>query len=269
MGKFQLLFQVDKLMINIAGACISLVRTPKLLKYRKLLEKNKTLKENRVSDKCYICGLGPSLKSVNLNELDGDTIVVNRFNRFDKEKNFSPTYYCITDSGFLSQENQKELIEATSYYKNTKYFLNAAFFDFINDKSDNSENLYYSCNWKGSFSHKNEIDYAKNESVMENVVCYAISLALYMGYKEIILLGCDYNTFATQKPIHCYGEEDSRKISLSYELFCYSFVSDTHYELDKYAKRHNVRIINATPGSLIDAYERDDNYISNIRNANK
>lgn len=264
MGKFKLLFQIDKLAINISGLCISFFRFPMYYKYRKVIERNKKLKENRKSDKCYICGLGPSLKLLDLEKLDGDTIVVNRFNLYDKEKKIKPTYYCIIDNGFMKSDNIGELIDAINFYKDTIYFLNSAYFEILNTEFKNNSNLYYSCNWKGLLKHNDRIDYTKNVPIMGNVVCYAISLALYLGYKEIVLVGCDFNSFASQKSIHCYDEGESRKISLSYELFCYSFVADTHYELEKYARKNAIKIINATPGSLIDAYERDENYISKL-----
>lgn len=267
MGKFDTLFKLNKMAIDFSGLIISTLRYPKLAKYKKILNRNTELKNKRSTDKCYICGLGPSLKTVDLEKLDGDTIVVNRFYLYDNEKKMNPTYYCITDSNFLHQENINVLFDAVNSYKDTTYFLNAAFYEILSKKYPDKDNLYYSCNWKGTFRHNSKIDFTKNMSAMGNVIGYAIYLALYLGYKEIILLGCDFNSFASQKPIHCYEDkEDERKISLSFELFCYSFVADTHYELAKYATQNHIRIINATPGSLIDAYDRDENYILKYTN---
>ena len=89
-----------------------------------------------------------------------------------------------------------------------------------------------------------------------NIVCCAIGFALGLGYKRIILLGCDFNSFATQKVEHCYSEsKDKPKLRpLSMELFCYSFEAEMHNRLSVYADNHKIEILNGTPNSLIDSY---------------
>jgi hypothetical protein len=116
--------------------------------------------------------------------------------------------------------------------------------------------------WSGIFKAEKSIDFTKNLPTLGNVMVVAIALALYVGYKEIILLGADFNSFASTSRKHCYTEDNNVKLrSLSSELFMHSFVADTHYELRKYAEKHGVRIINATKGSLLDAYERDEDIV--------
>ena len=88
-----------------------------------------------------------------------------------------------------------------------------------------------------------------------NVASAAILCAIGMGYKKIVLLGCDFNSFTTPFRSHCYSEPGERKrIRLFFELFCYSFAADTHMEIAKYAEKMGVTIVNSTKGSLIDAY---------------
>lgn len=265
MGKFNKLFEIDKFAINLAGIYLSLVRFPKKLKYKKLLYRNKEIIHKRKSDKCYVCGLGSSLKQVDLKKLDGDTLVVNRFYKFDKDNSFCPTYYCVIDDSFAELKYRDELLKIINSYKDTTFILNASLFDILNKKFPNNKNLYYQCAWKGTFNSNKNIDFSNIIPIMGNVISNAIAFSLYLGYKEIVLLGCDFNTFASQKEDHCYDVVDNKRtITLAFELFCYSFVADTHYELQKYAKKNGVTIINATQGSLLDAYVRDENYVSKI-----
>lgn len=267
MGKFERLFKLNSNIINAGGLLLSFIRYPQYLSYKKVIKRNSQLKNFKKSDKCYVCGLGPSLNNVNFSELDGDTIVVNKFITFDKQKEFKPTYYCMVDSMFLDPEHQHVLFEAINTYEESHFVLDSKYHSLLEKRTVNSDNLYYTCSWKGMYNSDSKLSFTGLLPVMTDVVCFSISLALYLGYKQIILLGCDFNAFASLKLIHCYEEDNAEKpVSLAFELFCNSIVANVHLELEKCARRIGVEIINATPNSLIDAYKRDNNYFekSNI-----
>ena len=76
-----------------------------------------------------------------------------------------------------------------------------------------------------------------------------------MGYKKINLLGCDFNSFASAKNVHCYKDESSERIHrMSWELYAYSIVAHQYDSLQEYANRNSFSILNSTKGSLIDAF---------------
>ena len=120
--------------------------------------------------------------------------------------------------------------------------------------------------YNGYYISPKEIDITKVMPAFGNVICAAIAFAIGVGYKKIVLLGCDFNSFAFPHEIHCYdGGKDNkaaRRIPLDFELFCYSFDATVHLQLAKYANLLGVEIVNSTKGSLIDAYPMDvDNYL--------
>ena len=249
---FDTLFKLNMFFVNIAGY----IRTVQyyLFEHYKfnVVKKNKELKGPK-EKVCYICALGPSLKKVDLNKIIGDTIVVNRFHKLSNQyPNFIPTYYLMYDASFGSTYKD-ELIEAIDKYysKGTKFLFNSRFakLDFLKQ-----DNIYYLSSFKGDFTGQ---EY-RLDSVMpsfSNVVGAAIGTAMGMGYKKIVLLGCDFNSFASPVSNHCYAEADnSRQIKLWYELYRYAIVAYGHEMLSKYARLHNIEIINSTKGSLIDSY---------------
>lgn len=244
---------------DIYGKCITLIRRAKYKNQRIHLPRNMELKlEDNNNKRCYVIGLGPSLKNVNYSRINGDSIVVNRFHAYDKGA-FFPTYYMLSDGAYYQEPLLSELKSMYEMYPNTKFILDGLYAKEIKTVLTDDSRVYYTYSGNGVYSHKKEIDYSKWVPVKYNVVAGAIALCIFMGYKEIILVGCDFNSFAYPKAIHCYDEEDdSRKISLSFELFCYSFAAYIHEELEKYARRNNIHIINATENSLIDAYERSN-----------
>lgn len=227
-----------------------------------VIKKNKMLyNDNNSSKKCYVLALGPSLKSVDLNRINGDTIVVNRFYKIGVEyPEFVPTYYMMIDNAFYDERAREELTNALDLYleRGTIFLLNSKIskYDFIK-KYDHNKIFYISC-FGGNV---NPQSYYKIDGILPafmNVVGCAIMSIMTMGYKKLTLLGCDFNSFASQKVVHCYKDDsEERTLRLSYELFAYSYAAQSHESLSEYAKEHGINIINSTPGSLIDAYERN------------
>lgn len=262
MDKMSLLFHIDKIIMDLSGFFINLIRLPAFLSSFSFLKKNKILHRN--SDVCYILGLGPSLAAVDLSKIRGDIIVTNRFYQFSQSSKISPTFYCINDGDFFSGKESHDFQQAVSRYPNTQFLLNIKFLKQIKKLCPNSNNLYFSYSSSGVYRNQKKIDFSKRLPVFFNVIGYALALSIYLGYKKIYLLGCDFNSFASQKAIHCYPENSSRKWKMFYELFCYSFAAEMHDQFQKYAEKHNIVIHNATLGSLIDAYPRDNEVIKEL-----
>lgn len=254
MGKYDTLFSLNMKVQDIGGKILSLKRIPYVIKEKKTLSKNKELVTNRKSDTVYILGLGPSLKEIDLTKLEGDTIAINRYYRYDSRKEFEPTYYLLMDNDFFCEKEIGCLINAKKQYPKSIFVLNGRYHS-VAEKAIGSDFVYYLFSWKGLFSGS-RIDLCKVLPAFGNSVCCAIGLAIGVGYKKIILLGCDFNSFATQKVEHCYSEsKDVPKLRpLSVELFDYSFVAEMHNRLASFASLNGVYIFNGTPNSLIDSY---------------
>jgi len=218
-------------------------------------KKNVNLINYKKSKKCYICGNGPSLIDTDLTLLDGDSIVVNDFFRL-KEKyiTFVPTYYCVVDSLYAMKKFSDKRDMLMNAYPNTPLILSSKYMKLIT-KLQHKKNIFFICEWGNLFNRRKRIDFSKLLPAGHNVICFCIFLAIYLGYDEIFLLGCDYNLFATQQPTHCYKVDDgSRKKNLLDIMFRYCFVTYVHYELAEYAKLNNIIIKNLSKKSLLDAY---------------
>lgn len=263
MGKFHTLFKLNTLIMDVAGMALSAKRFPYLMKKKAYMNKNAQLKTLRKNDTCYVLGLGPSLKDVDLSKIDGDVFTVNGFYNFKGARDISPSFYFITDTFAYTNPDNTLIADAMDMFPDTVFVLNGLYQDAAAAKiGDRKNRHFYSFAWSGYFDPRKEIDFTKNLPIMGNIVNHVIMAAMYMGYKRIVLLGCDFNSFASRKQSHCYEEkDDARVLSLSYELFCYSFCADEHDLLARYAKAHGIEIVNATNGSLIDAYPYDEELI--------
>ena len=228
--------------------------------YYSIMKRNKVLffEENK-NKVCYVCALGPSLKDVDLNRIKGDTIVVNRFTKIGKKfPDFVPTYYAMIDALFAFPGYVEELEEAIQLYENkgTKFFFGSKMMKADIFKRVQSDNFYFVTWPSGFLNPKKTYSLDKPFPAVQNVACFAIYYAMLMGYKKIVLLGCDFNSFASLTRNHCYEESSTERLyRRSNELFDYSIVSRVHENLAEYARNNGVTIINSTKGSLIDAYE--------------
>lgn len=225
-----------------------------------VIKKNKELiKKDNEKKKIYICALGPSLKNVDLNKIVGDSFVVNSFFKLANDyPNFVPTYYLwIDDDIYRTKSEMDNAKYAMELYhpRGTRFIINskANHADFI--KGMDSEKIYYMSTFRGEFHPNKDYDMTKIMPVSGNVASFAILLSILMGYKEIYLLGCDFNSFTTPKPFHCYNDKDEIKtLSLAQDLLAYAHVAKYHERLQELAERKGVKIYNSTRGSLIDAY---------------
>jgi hypothetical protein len=249
------LFKLSKFIYNTGLIFKEKITLVKNIQVYKMINRNKKLVNYKTSDTCYICGNGPSLKKVNIDNLCGDLIVVNDYFRFGSEFIKRPTYYLILDDiyGQVGYEDRlKSLLES---FTDVPLILPASLYRVTKEGIASEREIYYYCPWGKLFKAGQEIDFTKVVSRTWNVVSQAIVLAMSLGYKRIVLLGCDYNLFATNTLQHCYDSDDGTiRPNLLEMLYKYCFTTDIHYEIAKEASRRSIEIENATADSLLDAY---------------
>lgn len=232
-------------------------------KWVKLAKKNEELKKYKTADVCYICGNGPSLKKVNLDELQGDTIVMNDHWRVAPNYKMKPTFYMINDDAYALPELHERLKGVVECFPEIPHLMAVNIGHAIDkDFANNKTNIYYYNPIGRTFKSTYDIDFTKCTYYSWNIVSAAIQLALFLGYKEIRLLGCDYSLFASRFITHMY-DKDGQNVPCPFKLrdmlYKYTFTTHIHYELAKYAEKTGVKIINMTSETLLDAYEIDEN----------
>lgn len=237
-----------------------------LFKYRKWdaqTKRNVLLRQFKTSERCYICGNGPSLNKVNLDELDGDLIVMNDHWRLASKYKKRPSFYIINDDGYGHPSLLNRMDGVMNYYPEIPHVVTTQIGSVIDKRySEIGTNVFYFNHVDKTFKHNYKIDFTKTTYCTWNVVSAAIQLAIYVGYKEICLLGCDYSLFASRYITHVYdkdGVKIERPFLLRDMLYKYTFTTHIHYEIAKYAQEHGIKVINMTSASLLDAYEMDLN----------
>lgn len=229
-------------------------------KYPTLIEEYKN-KYN--GERCFVIGNGPSLNPRDLDLIKNEiSFAANRIYNIYTQTSWRPTFYVSTDMDILRQEKHKieNLKEVTKFinYDAKKFF------------GDESKRLIYLF-LKGRFEIKRNRfvqadvseDVSKYATKTQTVTCVSIELAMYMGFKEIFLLGVDHNF---SKYIDSNGKLMEDKTIKNYftgmvggDQQSILYVDDTtacYRVVKKYADKHNVAIYNVTRGGKLEVFER-------------
>jgi len=242
------------------------------LEERSLLQKNRELAKHHAGERCFILGCGPSIKQQNLKLLKNETcIAVSNFFVHPDYATIEPQYYCIapyhapiTEAAW--QKWMKELNEATGDVK---------MFFSLTDRHRKPRNgffagkqIYYlkfGASWDELAARG--VDITHPVPAPQSVTIMALHIAIYMGFQQIYLLGCDHDwIFHLNVSKHFYDENQH---ALNRDGYNEWFGEDLESNFLDYIKlwqqykairrigtRQAVRIYNATAGGLLDLFPR-------------
>ena len=245
----------SKVLLDFAWSCANLPMLVKAaikaVKLRDLIEKNKALEGCHAGERCFVLGNGPSLKFVDPALLKGEILfAVNMLYRSPLFEELSPSYYCAVDPGMFTSYRD-ELLEIVESNSRIRFI----FSDCAVDGFASLPNVFIALTGVHATSSCHAFDLTKPCCSFINVVPFAIQCALYMGFKEIYLLGCDFNQFAFHVDSHIYEEADRKRTQpLLSDLLGHTIALMQHEHLNKYASREGVFVANATKNSLLDVY---------------
>ncbi|WII71832.1 DUF115 domain-containing protein [Bdellovibrio sp. 22V] len=226
---------------------------------RKIVQRNESYKNKHEGQSCIIFGNGPSLKSFDVSGTKGHfTFVVNYFFKSNAFPTLQPDYYALIDELFYEGEIAATKEAIKKYPQCTFLFKSKCLkSDFLRSFAMTSSKAIVTFNQKALVDSSVHYDMTKNFTASINVINHCIQCAIYMGFKRIYLVGCDFNSFTSNKMQHFYeNKNDEKALSLGDELKFYAEVCYHHYALNKLARGIGIEIINATPNSLLDAYPK-------------
>lgn len=206
MGSINLLQSYINLGIRLSNLKVDIFNYPKLCftipDLRKTIKKNSKFRNLHMGKRCFILGSGPSINEENLSLLENEIVfTVNQATRLKQFHNLKSNYHFISDPVFFNLSKDKseeyEVLESIKnlslYNKDIECFFPIQYRQFIEDNDINDcLNVNYFCTLKRMYDGYNKkIDFTRPSIAFYTVVQWCISMAIYMGIKEIYLLGCD------------------------------------------------------------------------------
>lgn len=212
----------------------------KLLKFKNLFKMNK---------KCFIVATGPSLRIDDLYTLAENNVFCFGVNSILKiEKKWIPDAYVATDSKFIN-DNIQNIEDYNCKYK----FIGDACQEYWAREQDDSYKIHATAGMTVGFSEEicQKLYWGYKDGGTVTYVC--LQLAVYMGFKEIYLLGVDCNYITGSKNNYFIeeGKEDNRDHREDLMMQAYAYAKE-------YADNHGISIYNATRGGMLEVFERVD-----------
>lgn len=211
------------------------------------------LKElNNIYDgkRCFIVATGPSLRIEDVDRLkDEFTFSMNSIIKLYGNTSWRPTYYAIQDAEVFKELNKDSMFDNVENILVADVLVKRVKFkgDFIQYPIDllNHET--------GEIKHyfTNFSDNAYAVVYDGSTITYSLmQIAVYMGFKEIYLLGCDCDYSGEKTHFVDYGfspvMDPSERMLAAYQV------------AKKYADTHGIKICNATRGGKLEIFERVD-----------
>jgi len=231
-------------------------------------------KDKHLGQRCFIIGNGPSLKAEDLEKIkDEYSFGCNMIYKIFPETNWRPTYYFIEDS--LAYRN---LFQEIKKFQFPKFVSSIALewqkLPLIHNGVKFFDYLYY---WE-IYPEKPPltVDFTKEVWSMYNVGLMMINAAIYMGFKEIYLLGMDFSyDFSNLKEIKVIGKDGKEEIRYlvngkDNNHFAKDLIkagqqvykTDPKYALEGFkvlneeSKSLGIKIYNATRGGKLEVFKR-------------
>lgn len=258
-------------------------------RFKSELDKNIYLNNYATKERCFILGNGPSIRDVNFSIFKNEDIfTVNQISRhpdfekitikchfwadpmfFEDDKNHNPT---------ISDELFEYMAKIPEKNINSLLFVVADTNNGVVKKLKEKYRVHHYVSYGCIKSYnKEDINLSKCLPGFNNVVQFAILTALAMGYKEIVLVGCEQTSLmnvlngiieknASNKYYgYIISDKERNRMINQYNRYSVSLWLSQHAEmfkdfdeLEKLSKEFGCKIYNTTEKTLCDSFEKKD-----------
>ncbi|MCL2226741.1 MAG: DUF115 domain-containing protein [Oscillospiraceae bacterium] len=228
-------------------------------------------------ERCFLIGNGPSLRFADLDKLAENKIVsfgCNMIYKIFDKTHWRPDYFFAADQIFIrfSCEEVAKLDIKVKFINNPEQFLSIADSSAVSASLNRGNGCTYFFNRASSFS-TNAFSFSEDASkalVWEGTVMSPmLQMAVYMGFKEIFLLGVDWSNVLksgtiTDTTTHFY--EEDQQFNEQYDALrkgavlqnMHEFAYNDYLNANEYCSLHGIKVLNATRGGKLDVFERVD-----------
>lgn len=247
------------------------------------IRKNIKWKGKYEGKRCFIVGNGPSLRKQELRKIHNEYVfTVNQMMKSELYQDLNSDFHVIADPLYFDINPNKEehkvvinTIKKINYLnKKPECFFPVSVKKEVNRLGLSDLNINYFFPTLSTYDGMNpKINLQKGVYIYNTVTQYAIQIAIYMGFKEIYLLGCDMtgykeveqfanNSFSEQTHVYTESEEDMKK-ALHKERSCeqwfvgFGKMFTDYRRLYEYCQKKNIKLINLTNGGVLDSLPRE------------
>ncbi len=242
---------------------------------REVLAANGHLRNRHAGQRCFIVGNGPSVKQVDLRRLQGETVFsVSNGYLHEGYAAMAPAYHCVPQITY-GRMTETDVVswfrEMDQGIGQAELFLNETEAALVRQHGLFPTRQVHYLALQNSFDELGDrriIDLAEPVPRVESVPVMTLMIALYMGFKEIVLLGIDHDHFKTGHYVYAFDPQvqkgkdvtvkDSGEVAISRHDDFQSLARlwRQYRVLRDIAQANGVSILNASPSSELDEFAR-------------
>lgn len=216
-------------------------------KYKRLLD----FKDRHNGERCFIIATGPSLTIEDIESLKGEkTISMNSICRLYDKTDWRPTYFAVQDNYVF-----KNIQSTLRAHKEVPVFISDNIWKRFKREKEwvefPTDTMYHAYDMKIGKYYAEFSDDAYDIVYDGYSIAYScIELAVYMGFKQIYLLGADCTYMGEKEHIVDCGVEDRSRIYATPKLIA------GYEKVKEYADSHGIKVYNATRGGVLEVFPR-------------
>lgn len=244
-------------------------------KYKKILAPNIKFKNIHNGERLFILCTGPSINEIDLCKLKHEhTMAVSNFYMHKDIDTINLDYYCIPQVTYTDKITEKIvkkwIKEMIIKGKAKEYFFNLNEKKIIDEDPfflDKNINYLYFNELLQNYEH---VDLTKKINAVQTVPILCIEIAIYMGFKEIILLGVDFQHFVTDKYTYFYNreqnfigkmdsnvdEDEKTKWTFKNKIQIMNETWEQFKNIKSLGEENGVQIYNANEKSIVDIFDK-------------
>lgn len=211
------------------------------------VQKINNLKNKYQGERCFIIGGSPSLSQLDLSKLENEfTFTVGRGYNLKSIGLKKSNFHVMSDYlGYL--ECFKEIDENFS-----DIYFTSSDVPFVNKVK---EHIIFDFAPLGNNKYKIQEDLTKTLIAGQTVICFALNIAYYLGFKEIIFIGVDLDFENTSG--HAYKENDGEaERQKSHSRVCQDIMLECLTSGTKQLQENGLKLYNASPAGRLDCMPR-------------
>lgn len=242
----------------------------------KLCRKNIQYRNLHKGKRCFIVCNGPSINKQNLISLKNEIVFSVSSGYYHKDYSiYRPRYHCVPPVTY-TEKFTKDITIPWFHEMHERIGDAELFLSHQEEPLVRENNLFpgrivnYGCMNYGCMYEipiRDIVDISRPMPGVQSVPILCIMIAIYMGFREIYLLGVEHDEFITGEYNYFFEQtllagkgggvtKDGRILSLGNQLQANAKLWKQYRELKEVAVNHGISIYNATAGGALDEFER-------------
>lgn len=214
----------------------------------------KKVKDSHLGERCFVVATGPSLTIEDLELIkDEYGFGMNSCVLALEKTGWVPSFFAMEDE-FVYNKVENVLLEEAKNRLKDKVVVSNVVASICTSARRFKQFPHHYLDHKYNPKETGEIRFSEDCYVTVydgfSIIFSILQFAVYMGFKEIYLLGCDCNYNQAKKNFIEHGAKDPNASIMGDRLIY------THSMFDKFAKAHGVQVYNCTRGGMLEVYPR-------------